>query len=480
MSDINRNIESTIFDFVNNDSKDVYFRINSNGELSYINRAVENYGYKVDELIGNPVLDYIFLDDREIFTNQMKLRLEGRLTSETINSRFLTKSGEVRYFEIISNPVNKRFSEGEVISQGIARDVTEKVEIDNILHNLTDGKLGKLSGSEFLFETSKYISEKSGLDYIFIGEYNNQNQIKTLALTYDGKVVKSRIYDLGENRSDKILDSSESMFSNDIQKDFPDSRMLKKLKIETYLEVPLINSKNDIIGLLVGLSRESIDNKNYLDRIFQLFKVPISLNLENMKLVENIVDGYSKMLEYMDPYTLDHQNEVAELSVKIGENMGLSLKELETLNFAAKLHDIGKSGIPNQILSKPGKLTENEFLIVKDHPNFSYDIIKDVEFNCDDVAEVVLQHHEKLDGSGYPRGLKGSQIHKLAKILSVADVFNAMANDRPYRKALSLESTLEELIKNKGKKFCPEVVETLQNLYNLDQKLFVSQFCKRN
>ena len=475
-----RNLESTIFDFVNNDSKDIYFRINSEGKFSYINRAVENYGYLTTELVGKPVLDYLIFEDKKLFLEQMRLRLEGDLTSQTLESRFLSKSGEIRHFEIISTPVTKNVPGGTAISQGIGRDITEKIETQNILYDLTEGNLSRLKGNEFFSETSKYISRILNLDYVFIGKYDDNNKIKILASAQTDSLAGNTCDDLNSSVIKHGLNSSMCSFSDDVKTLFPNNKLLDSLGVNSYLEIPLINSKNEIVGLLTGLGKKKIKNKNHAENIFQLFKVPISLNLENMELIENIVDGYSKMLKYMDPYTLDHQNEVSDLSVKLGEVMGLSLTELETLNLAAKLHDIGKSGIPSQILGKPGKLTKNEFSLIKDHSLYSYDIIKDVKFNCDDVAEIVLQHHEKLDGSGYPNGLVGSEIHKLAKILTVADVFNAMANDRPYRKALSLEKTLDELNRNKGILFCPDVVETLMKLYDSDNDLFINSFCKRN
>jgi HD-GYP domain-containing protein (c-di-GMP phosphodiesterase class II) len=138
--------------------------------------------------------------------------------------------------------------------------------------------------------------------------------------------------------------------------------------------------------------------------------------------------------------------------------MGLSDERIIGIHLAGGIHDIGKICVPSDILSKPGLLNKNEFAIIKDHSTVGYDILKEIEFPWP-IAEIVYQHHEKLDGSGYPRGLKGNDILLEAKIVSLSDVVEAMASHRPYRPTLGIDKALEEISKYKGVYFDPEVVD---------------------
>ena len=181
-------------------------------------------------------------------------------------------------------------------------------------------------------------------------------------------------------------------------------------------------------------------------------------NIKLQKLMEETVNGLVSAMEMRDPYTAGHQKRVAELATKIAEEMGLNKDQVNGIRIASLIHDIGKIHVPSEILSKPGKLTEVEFAIVKSHSKAGYDILRTIEFPWP-VAKTVLQHHEKLDGSSYPNGLTGDDIIIEAKILCVADVIEAMSTHRPYRPALSIEKALEEIIKNKSIKYDASAVD---------------------
>ena len=181
-------------------------------------------------------------------------------------------------------------------------------------------------------------------------------------------------------------------------------------------------------------------------------------NIKLQKLMEETVNGLISAMEMRDPYTAGHQKRVAELATKIAEEMGLNKDQVNGIRIASLIHDIGKIRVPSEILSKPGKLTEVEFAIVKSHSKAGYKILKTIEFPWP-VAKTVLQHHEKLDGSSYPNGLTDDDIIIEAKILCVADVIEAMSTHRPYRPALSIEKALEEIIKNKSIKYDASAVD---------------------
>ena len=154
-------------------------------------------------------------------------------------------------------------------------------------------------------------------------------------------------------------------------------------------------------------------------------------------------------MEMRDPYTAGHESRVAEIAYAIGEEMGWPESRLQGLRMAAMVHDIGKISIPIEILTKPAKLSQEEYSLIKGHPETGYAILKDIPFTWP-IAEIVRQHHEKLDGSGYPLGLKGDAILPEARVLTVADIVEAMASDRPYRQGIDLDIVLEEIERQAG------------------------------
>ena len=182
------------------------------------------------------------------------------------------------------------------------------------------------------------------------------------------------------------------------------------------------------------------------------------------KALDGIITTMAKMVESRDPYTAGHQQRVSELAVAIAGEMGLSKEMIEGIRVAAVVHDVGKINIPSEILSKPGRLSDIEFRLIKSHPQSAYEILRDIEFPWP-IAEIVLQHHERLDGRGYPSGLKGDQILLEARILAVADVVEAMSSHRPYRPGLGIDKALEEIISGRGTLFDEKTVDACVRLF---------------
>jgi len=154
-------------------------------------------------------------------------------------------------------------------------------------------------------------------------------------------------------------------------------------------------------------------------------------------------------MEMRDPYTAGHESRVAEIAHAIGKEMGWGENRLQAVRMAALVHDIGKISIPTEILGKPSRLTEAEFALVKRHPDTGYAILKDIPFTWP-IADIVRQHHEKLDGSGYPQGLKADRILSESMVLAVADIVEAMGSNRPYRAAINLDLVLKEIESQAG------------------------------
>jgi PAS domain S-box-containing protein/putative nucleotidyltransferase with HDIG domain len=180
--------------------------------------------------------------------------------------------------------------------------------------------------------------------------------------------------------------------------------------------------------------------------------------------LETTIMALASTVEMRDPYTAGHQQRVADLASAIAEEMGLSDEQIYGIRFAGLIHDIGKINIPAEILNRPGKLTEIEYSFLKNHPQAGYDVLKTIEFPWP-VAQIVLQHHERMDASGYPNGLSGADIILEARILAVADIVEAIATHRPYRPARGLGDALEEILHNKGIFYDPDVVDACLRIF---------------
>jgi len=230
-----------------------------------------------------------------------------------------------------------------------------------------------------------------------------------------------------------------------------------------YRATPISRDKDKALGLVLMSRYLSVENR--ADKILKHGSKQLR------KAMEGTIKAISLIVETRDRFTAGHQRRVANLACAITEKMGLSEEKVNGILVAGVFHDIGKIYLPKEILNKPGKLTEKEFSVIMNHSHVGYEILKAVEFPWP-IAQIVLQHHERMDGSGYPEGLMGKDIMLEARILAVADVVEAMSADRPYRKALGIEKALEEIEKGKGLGFDSDVVEACLKLFREDEFKF--------
>jgi response regulator RpfG family c-di-GMP phosphodiesterase len=223
--------------------------------------------------------------------------------------------------------------------------------------------------------------------------------------------------------------------------------------------------RNSILGILSIRKKKNrqIFNKKDLHHILSLTK-RASLNLENKILYEsiyaNIMDTLKSLISSIqarDNYTEEHSRRVTEMSLKIAAQMDCSKKDMESLRIASVLHDVGKIAVPDSVLLKTSSLTQEEFLIIKNHPTIGENILRPVIL-LESERKIIQCHHERWDGKGYPLGIAGEEIPFLARIMAAADSFDAMTSNRPYRPAMPLEKAIEELVKNKNTQFDEEVV----------------------
>jgi HD-GYP domain-containing protein (c-di-GMP phosphodiesterase class II) len=218
------------------------------------------------------------------------------------------------------------------------------------------------------------------------------------------------------------------------------------------------------------LAEQNLENKNkeiseHKDEIESLYEETISINEELETLFAKNKDSYfetvkvlANIIEEKDLYTGGHCERVMIYSMMIGEALKIGEQEKSDLQFGSILHDIGKIGVPEYILHKKERLTQEEYEKIKEHPEIGYQLLSNLDF-LDSSRRIIYEHHERVDGKGYPRGLKGDDIHFLAKIVCVADAFDAMTSNRAYRAVMSVDDALKELVANKGTQFDAEIVD---------------------
>ena len=217
----------------------------------------------------------------------------------------------------------------------------------------------------------------------------------------------------------------------------------------------------------IGFGLRSIERQHKLDD--QIHEKELTQERLSTAL-RSIIEAMSKTMEWRDPYTAGHQKRVASISMAIGRQLGWDNERLQALYMAAMVHDIGKMAVPSEILTKPSRLTDLEMQMVQGHVEAGYQILKDIPFPWP-IAEMVHQHHERLDGSGYPNGLKGDEICEEARVLAVADTIEAMATHRPYRPAKGLAAALDEIRIEAGTKLDTKVVDAAFKLLNGENEL---------
>jgi putative nucleotidyltransferase with HDIG domain len=346
--------------------------------------------------------------------------------------------------------------------------------------------------SEFFLKACREIIKIDNYQFAWIGlveKNKNEDLTKIESIAHYGS--SSFTDDLLNSLLSEVNSKDKPFISSSIDKKYEVKRynvsgsskagtkeeIILKNNFSSSILLPLIH--NDRILGLINIFSDSNDsfkeqeNKillkiaNNLSNDIRGLKLEIQLK-DTMKQLQRAlyetIDAITLMSEIKDPYTSGHQKRVAIISSAIATELGLSKDAIDGIYVAGLLHDVGKISVPNDILAKPGKLNEGEFIIIKNHPIVSYTILEHIEFPWP-IASIVNQHHERIDGSGYPYGIQGNEMSIGSRILSVADVVEAMTAHRPYRPALGLKKALSEIENNKGILYDREITEACVKVF---------------
>ncbi len=433
------------------------------GKYVYVSPACERIsGYRVEEFQQDQNLleKIIHPDDRHRFDCHISDVLPDKSDFCTLEFRIITRSDEDRWIGHECQEVYGR--DGTYLGRrGSNRDITERKRAEDSLH---EGQ----QQLKAILNNIPYIAWLKDKESRFIAA--NEPFGKSCGFEPEDLVGKTDLDiwpgDLAEMYRADDKEVMESGLRKQVEEPLTDIEG-NTLWIET-IKTPIYDEYGNLIGT-AGIARDITKRKQAEEQLQH--------TLENLrKAFGTTVQVMVSAVETRDPYTAGHQTRSADLARAIATEMGLPQDRIDGIRMAGVIHDIGKLSIPAEILSKPSKLSEIEFSLIKEHSRSGYEILKNVESPWP-LAEIVYQHHERMDGSGYPRNLKGDEIIMEARIMAVADVVESMASHRPYRPGLGIDAALEEIEKNRGTLYDNAVADACLRLfrekgYQLKRALF--------
>ncbi|MDR1695790.1 MAG: GAF domain-containing protein [Endomicrobium sp.] len=388
----------------------------------------------------------------------------------------------IMWLEISRSKANSRREESyqKQILELLGKLQSNTMDLDNLLVMLvglhefgmsaTD-IISKEELAESVIDVSCKLIHSDAGSLMLIDQDNNELYIAA-SRGLPSEVVSSVRMKIGQGIAGRVAQTGKPIFVEDIESDIrflrPNSD--ERYESKSFISVPL-RIKNKVVGVLnINAPREI---KSFEDRDVRLLTVladQAAMTLENIELYNNLQSFYFEMIQTLaraidakDSYTFDHADRARHYAKLIAERMNLPQAIVRHVEFAALMHDVGKIGIEDNILRKPGKLTTEEFEIIKKHPVIGNNIISPVTFLAP-VAPMILYHQEWYNGNGYPEGLRGEEIPLGSRIVAAIDAYDAMTSDRPYRKALPKEYAISELIRGSGTQFDPAVVEAFVSI----------------
>ncbi len=470
--------------------------IDKDGKHIYANRAFLNiWGYNtIEEMQAVPRKQRYTPKGYAEHMKIMRKRKQGEDAPLNYEASIVRGDGQVRHLAV---SYGELLWNGERQFQAVYQDITERKQAAEQVKKLyslqtairyINEALLKVDDEPALFEqVCHFLAGVEFIKFCWIGLADKESrEVKPVAYSgfEDGYLSSLKISLSGSSYSrgpiGTAIKTSQPCTVADIENDpgFPPWREAAlKRGYASSLAVPLIYDTEVIGALSIYSGSKGAFGDAEIDFLVEA-AADVTLGIRTLRLrrelqqslaslgkaLEGTVNALASVAEVRDPYTAGHQQRVTRLAVAIATEMGLPQEQIEGIHVAGSLHDVGKLYIPAEILSKPGKLNEVEFNLVKMHSQAGYDILKTVEFPWP-VAQIVLQHHERLDGSGYPQGLRGEDMLLEAKILAVADVVEAMASHRPYRPSLGMGQALDEISQKSGVLYDPEVVDACFKLF---------------
>jgi len=474
--------------------------------FTYISPSIrELTGHEPEEWIGTRLRDHATKREYRKMARQAisAARNYRRFQRTRFDAMMLRKDGSEVPVEIVGKllfgsnglPCGFQGSTRDISDRRAAEERTERLYQNQVKINNLALALGATTGlSDVYSAVYDHVSVLMSAQSVIISFYDEQEQVLRAAFVMldgkrfdEAKLPALPLAEPGGGTQSQVIHTGESLY-------VPDYRAARRKGKKEYTvdgegqvkEGPPPDDAEDITrsAILVPLRANnrllgvmqvhSCDQDAYTEDDIQLLEGLANVTavaIANANLLQEVNDALhntvtviGKAIEIRDPYTAGHEQRVTALACAIGEGMGLAAERIEGLRMAGLLHDIGKISIPAEILSKPAALSAVERDLIRQHPRVAFELLQDVRFPWP-VGEIILQHHERLDGSGYPRGLTAAETVVEARILAVADVVEAMSSHRPYRAALGIEAALKEIEAGKSERYDADVVEACVKLF---------------
>jgi PAS domain S-box-containing protein len=477
--------------------------IRSDGLIEYVNPYFAALmGRSAAEVTGKNLLDYLPQNEHARVLDSWRQHFSGQKPFEQIASSVQAKDGGT--VDVLVNAALAMF-QGRPASIAVVLDVTERNKAERALRRLNRALRTLSSGNEILVragsepellrEMCRIVVENGGYRMAWIGEARH-DAARTIAPVAWAGAEAGYLSDTRFSWADEpagrgpagfAIRSGEPQTSQNLAADpsmAPWQREALKRGFASTAALPLANVSGAFGVLTIYAGEPDAFDTEELTLLCKLAD-DLAYGVRALRdrsereraerrwhdSLEATIAAIASTVEMRDPYTAGHQQRVAALAVAIARDLQLSEHQIRGLYLASVIHDVGKIHIPAEILTKPGKLSSLEFQMIQGHAEAGYEIVKGVEFPWP-IAEMVRQHHERLDGSGYPRGLQGDAMLEEAKILAVADVVEAMTSRRPYREPLGIDAALAEIAQGKAIKYDPAAVDVCVALFRQNRFAF--------
>jgi len=461
------------------------FRTQANGITTYVNpKWCEISGVSSEDALGDGWLNAVHPDDRERVTKGWGEAIQLNKESST-DYRFVRPDGTIAW--VIGQAVPEMNAGNEIVGYvGTITDITERKQAEKqvqrqlqrleALHRIdmaiTSGLEMNVSLGMLLEQLLAILAVDAAV--ILLLEPHMRTLRYTVSRGFHTNAIQHTQLPLGSGHAGRATLERRVIYIHDLANDPDDARSasLADEKFKSYFAIPLI-VKGQIKGVLEVFHRSFLNPDHEWINFMETMANQAAITIEDAQLVNELqrsnlelamsydatIEGWSRALDLRDKETEGHTQRVTEKTLELARLIGLPEEELVHMHRGALLHDIGKMGVPDGILLKPGSLTEDEWVLMRKHTTFAYEMLAPIRYLKSAGIDIPYCHHEKWDGTGYPRGLKGEQIPLTARIFTVVDVWDAITSDRPYRAAWSKEKAMEYITEQSGKQFDPKIVD---------------------
>jgi PAS domain S-box-containing protein/putative nucleotidyltransferase with HDIG domain len=469
-------------------SGDVVLLMDAQGTLAYASPALERLlGYAPAEVVGRSAFDFLHPEDLHIAVDSMVELLANPGVAAPVSYRVRHADGSWRWMEdVANNLLDDPLVEGIILT---LRDITgqrtaaaELAETNRVLRAVSEADVAVMrscSEEDLLADMCRVVATTGGYPMAWVAGRDGTGRVAPVAAWGETGGLQERVIAASAGRpvecgpATEALATGRTAYVPDLAA-LPTGLPIREVSLElgfrSQLALPVMVDGEVVYALSIHAGVADAFDPGEV-ALFEQLASNLAFGIRSMRArhrAEHTLDGVvatlARVVEQRDPYTAGHQQRVAELAGAIARELGLADHDVAGIEMASRIHDIGKIAIPGELLTKPSALTPLEFELIKQHAEAGSEMVQDIDFPWP-VARMILEHHERMDGSGYPRGLVGEEIHLGSRVVAVADMVEAMVTHRPYRPGKGIDFALGQIASERGTCLDPEVVDACLRLF---------------